>query len=169
MIETAVLNSNEVCRYLIAAFSVIKLGSFYCLMRGIDALWRPIKPGDVLVEGHAFTCLPSHSLCWASHCCASSTFEFGVHRTWRERDLRNHCRETPARGGNQVFGQRLHATAWWSATSTSTSSTTFCAGSLSNFLAQSCSSQYVACLLVLCACIIFYLWVFPPNKIWNVF
>jgi hypothetical protein len=46
---------------------------------------------------HAFAVL-------TASCCASSTFDLGVHWARRKRDLRNHYRNIPARGGNQVFG-----------------------------------------------------------------
>jgi hypothetical protein len=57
-----------------------------------------------------------------------------VHRAWRKRDLRNHYRNIPARGGNQVFGQRHTRPLGGSATTSSTHSSTHCARTVSNFL-----------------------------------
>jgi hypothetical protein len=82
---------------------------------------------DIHFISHVFTVL-------TASCCASSTFDLGVHRAWRKRDLRNHYGNIPARGGNQVFGQRHTRPLDVSATTYSTRSSTYCARTVSNFL-----------------------------------
>jgi hypothetical protein len=71
-----------------------------CLLEPINTRrrlggWEHIV--DIHFISHAFIVL-------TASCCASSTFDLGVHRAWRKRDLRNHYRNIPARGGNQVLG-----------------------------------------------------------------
>jgi hypothetical protein len=82
---------------------------------------------DMHFISHAFAVL-------TASCCASSTFDLGVRRAWRKRDLRNHYRNIPARGGNQVFGQRHTRPLGGSATTSSTRSSTHCARTVGNFL-----------------------------------
>jgi hypothetical protein len=79
--------------------------------------------------------------CWYTHAQPAHfrvnyrvTCDLGVHRAWRKRDLRNHYRNNPARGGNQVFGQRHTRPLGGSATTYSTRSSTHCARTVSNFL-----------------------------------
>jgi hypothetical protein len=80
---------------------------------------------DIHFISHAFAAL-------TASCCASSTFDLGVHRAWRKRDLQNHYHNIPARGGNQVFGQRHTRPLGGSATTSSTRSSTHCARTVSN-------------------------------------
>jgi hypothetical protein len=82
---------------------------------------------DIHFISHVFAVL-------TASCCASSTFDLGVHRAWRKWDLRNHYCNIPTRAGNQVFGQRQTQPLGGSATTSSTRSLTHCARTMSNFL-----------------------------------
>jgi hypothetical protein len=82
---------------------------------------------DIHFISHAFAVL-------AASCCASSTFDLGVHRAWRKRGLRNHYRNIPARGRNQVFGQCHTRPLGGAATTSSTCLSTHYARTMSNFL-----------------------------------
>jgi hypothetical protein len=102
---------------------------------------------------HAFAVL-------TASCCASSTFDLGVHWARRKRDLRNHYRNIPARGGNQVFGQRHTRSLGGSAATSLMRSSTHCARTVSNFLicglficvARTCTTGCYRCIFIFVLC-----------------
>jgi hypothetical protein len=103
-------------------------------------------------------------------CCASSTFDLGVHRAWRKRNLRNHYRNIPARGGNQVFGQRHKRPFGGSAATSSTRLLTHCARTVSNFLicglficvSRTCTTGCYICIFIFVLC----QWRFNFDCLW---
>jgi hypothetical protein len=102
---------------------------------------------------HAFAIL-------TASCCASSTFDLGVHRAWRKWDLRNHYHNIPPRGGNQVFEQCHTRPLGGSATTCSTRSSTHCTRTVSNFLrcglficvSRTCTTGCYMCIFIFVLC-----------------
>jgi hypothetical protein len=102
---------------------------------------------------HAFAVL-------TASCCASSTFDLDVHHAWRKWDLRNHYRNIPARGGNQVFGQRHTRPLGGSAATSLKCSSTHYARTMSNFLicglficvSRTCTTGCYRCIFIFVLC-----------------